>query len=240
MLGDMLNQFLSLAMMSVLIVGLSPFMISTAVASNSLNIFPPGSQPYGIPYAEHIQNFWKWILAIPAKDNPIDDVTGGKCSTGQSNASQIFYLSPNNGGKSERTCEVPVGKALFLPVMPAEYSDKEAPGASVEELTTTVKKDQDSVNSLYLKIDDKEYKYDNLTKYRTLTKPFAITWADNGPFGIVKGGNSTGVADGYYIITEPLAIGNHTIHFKSSLICSDPDCAEPNFVQDIKYNIVAK
>jgi hypothetical protein len=28
-----------------------------------------------------------------------------------------------------------------------------------------------------------------------------------------------------------LAKGSHTIHFKSSLICSDPDCADPNFVR---------
>jgi len=48
------------------------------------------------------------------------------------------------------------------------------------------------------------------------------------------------VANGFYILTEPLATGNHTIHFKSSLICSDPDCADPNLVQDVKYNIVAE
>ena len=228
-------------MMSVLIFGLTPFAISTVVASNSLDIFPPGSKPYGLPYSEHIQNFWKWILAIPAKNNPIDDATGEKCATGQSNtSSSVFYLSPNGGGNSERTCEVPVGKALFIPVMPAEWSDLENPGASVEELTAIVKKDQDSVNSLYLKIDDKEYKHDNLTKYRTLTGPFETTWPNNAAFGIVKGGNSTAVADGYYIITDPLAKGNHTVHFKSSLICSDPDCADPNFVQDIKYNVIAK
>ena len=43
-----------------------------------------------------------------------------------------------------------------------------------------------------------------------------------------------------YVLTEPLTLGNHTVHFKSSLICSDPGCAEPNFAQDINYNIVAK
>jgi len=29
-------------------------------------------------------------------------------------------------------------------------------------------------------------------------------------------------------------------HYKSSLICLDPGCAEPNFAQDIKYNIIAE
>ncbi|RPI82948.1 MAG: hypothetical protein EHM34_06100 [Nitrosopumilales archaeon] len=236
----MLNQILCLAVMSVLIVGVIPFAMSVTAASNSLKIFPPGGNPYGLSYSEHIQNFWKWILAIPAKDNPFNDKTGEKCATGQSNTSSIFYLSPNGGGKSERTCEVPVGKALFIPVMQVEISDLEYPGASVKELSDSAKKDQDSVNSLYLKIDDKEYKYDNLTKYRIHTEPFKTTWPDNAIFGVVKGGNSTVVADGFHIITEPLAKGNHTIHFKSSLICSDPDCADPNFVQDLNYNIIAK
>jgi hypothetical protein len=236
----MLNQIPCLAVMAVLIVGVIPFSMSLAATSNSLNIFPPGGKPYGLSYSEHIQNFWKWIISIPAKDNPRNDVTGEKCATGQSNSSSIFYLSANNGGASERTCEVPVGKALFIPVMQVEISDKEMPGASVKELSDAAKKDQDSVNSLYLKIDDKEYKYDNLTKYRTHTEPFQTNWPDNAIFGVVKGGNSSLVADGFYIITEPLKTGNHTIHYKSSLICSEPDCADPNFVQDIKYNIIAK
>jgi hypothetical protein len=228
-------------MMCLLGVGIIPFAISAAAASNSLNIFPPGSKPYGLSYSQHIQNYWKWILAIPAKDNPSDDATGEKCSLGQTNTnSSVFYLAMNTGGVSERTCKVPVGKALFMPVMQVEISNLEMPGASVKELSEAAKKDQDSVNSLYLKIDDKEYKYDNLTKYRTHTEAFDTTWPNDAIFGVVKGGNSTVVADGYYIITEPVAKGNHTIHFKSSLICSEPDCADPNFVQDVKYNIIAK
>jgi hypothetical protein len=29
-------------------------------------------------------------------------------------------------------------------------------------------------------------------------------------------------------------------HIKSSLICLDPDCVEPNFATDVKYNIIAE
>ena len=81
---------------------------------------------------------------------------------------------------------------------------------------------------------------ENLTKYRIHTDDFNVVFADNGPFGVVKGGPSKMVADEFYILTEPFATGNHTVHFRSSLICSDPGCAEPNFAQDIKYNIIAE
>jgi hypothetical protein len=215
--------------------------LSPVTGSNSVNIFPPGSKPYGLTYADHQKNFWKWSLAIPAKDNPVNDPMGEKCANGQTNTnSSVFYLSFNNGGVSERTCKVPAGKGLLIPVMQVEKSDKELPGASVEELDKSAKKDQDSVNSLYLKIGDKEYTYEDLLKYRTHTDAFEVVFPDKGIFGVMEGGVSKAVADGFYIITEPLAKGNYLIHFKSSLICPDPDCSDPNFVQDIKYNIIAE
>jgi hypothetical protein len=236
----MFNQILNLAIICLLIVGVAiPLSISVWATSNSLNIFPPEGNPYGLSYSEHIKNFWKWILAIPAKDNPFNDNSGEKCALGQSNmSSSVFYLAPNGGGHSERTCKVPVGKGLFIPVMHVEISDFESPGASPQDLSDAARKDQDKVNSLYLKVDDKEYKYDNLTKYRTHTEPFETIWPDKGLFGIEKGGNSTVVADGWYIMTEPLAKGNHTIYFKSSLP-PDPSGAE-GYATDIKYNIIAE
>ena len=155
--------------------------LSPVLGSNSVNIFPPGSKPYGLTFAEHQKNFWKWIWEIPANESPVNDRTGEKCANGQSNTnSSVFYLSINNGGISERTCKVPVGKGLLIPVMQVEYSDKEAPGASVEELHKSAKKDQDSVNSLYLKIGDKEYKYKDLIKYRTQTDVFEVVFPDKG------------------------------------------------------------
>jgi len=235
----MLNQILYLVITCVLVVGVIPFAISAWAASDSLNIFPPGGNPYGLSYSEHVKNYWKWILAIPANDNPFNDETGEKCATGQSNmSSSVFYLAPNGGGHSERTCKVPVGKGLVIPVMHVEESQFEAPGASPMQLSDLAKNDQDKVNSLYLKIDDKEYKHDNLTKYRTRTEPLETTWPDRALMGIEKGGNSTVVADGWYIITEPLAKGNHTIYFKSSLP-PDPSGAE-GYATDIKYNIIAE
>jgi hypothetical protein len=149
-------------------------------------------------------------------------------------------LAFNNGGISERTCKVPAGKGLFIPVMQVELSDKDTPGATVEELKLSAKTDQDSVNSLYLKIGDKEYNLEDLLKYRTDTDGFDVDYADNGIFGIVEGGPTKAVADGYYIMTDPLQKRNYTIHYKSSLSCLDPGCAEPNFAQDIKYNIIAE
>jgi hypothetical protein len=136
---------------------------------------------------------------------------------------------------------IPAGKALLIPVMVVEISDKEFPGASVEDLSSAAKKDQDGVNSLNLRIGDVEYTYEDLLKYRTQpTEPFQVIFPNNGIFGVAEGGLSRVVADGYYILTEPLPVGNHTVHFRSSLSCPDIGCVEPAFAQDVKYNIIAK
>jgi hypothetical protein len=236
-----LNAISCLVLISIFSALFLPFVLPPVAGSTSVNIFPPGGKPYGLEYPKHIENFWKWSLAIPAKENPIDDPTGEKCARGQSNTnSSVFYLAFNNGGISERTCKVPVGKGLLIPVMQVEISEKETPGATPEELKLAAKTDQDSVNSLYLKIGDKEYSYEDLQPFRMNTDIFEVNYADNGIFGVIEGGPSKVAADGYYILTEPLQKGNYTIHYKSSLSCLDPGCAEPNFAQDIKYNIIAE
>ena len=65
--------------------------------------------------------------------------------------------------------------------------------------------------------------YNNLLKYRTHTEAFDVVFPDNGIFGVLQGGPFKVVTDGFYIITEPLTKGSYPIHFKSSLICADPD-----------------
>ena len=225
----------------ILLILITSVILSPIAGATSVNIYPPESKPYGMTYAEHSINFWKWLLPQSAASSPMEDPTGEKCLNGQGNStSPVFYLSHNSGGRSERTCEVPAGKGLLIPVMEVIITNKDLPGASVEELKSAAKKDQDSVNSLYLKMDDKEYSYQDLLKYRTGTYVFEVDYADNGIYGITKGGWTKAVTDGFYILTEPLTKGSHTINFKSSLICPDPDCSDPNYVQDVKYNIIAK
>jgi hypothetical protein len=216
---------------------------ASSSASDTLGIFPPGSKPYGLSYEDHIKNFWKFIISLPKEKNPWHDDTGAKCTSAHSGKnSSIFYLGGNGGGRSkpwEREITVPSGKGLLIPVMVVEVSDKEVPDKSLEELRQIAKKDQDSVTNLYLKINDKEYKPEEISKYRTSTASFEVEFPENAIFSAAKG-PSKAVADGHYIITEPLPRGNHTVHYKSSLTCEGTDCLDHKFSQDIKYIITAE
>ena len=213
---------------------------SPVSAVNSVKIFAPETKPFGLSYEDHIKNFWKYIISIPADKNPWNDKTGENCAVGQLHTnSSVFYLSGNGGGKSEVVCKLPAGKSLFIPVSPMEISDKEAPNTSIEDLHRIAKKDQDSITSLYLKIGDKEYNRQNLTKYRTPTGDFEVVFPNNAIFG-ASPGNSKAVADGYYVITEPVPKGNYSLTYKSSLICPGTDCLQPNFAQDVNYKLAVK
>lgn len=225
------------------------FLPSYAAASNSINVFPPESKPYGLTYEEHVKNFWKWALSLPAgkvdhdefDKNPWNDRTGEDCASGQEDTnSSVFYLSGNGGHISKWTCEVPAGKGLFIPVAMVEISLPEISSQSIEDLHTLAKKDQDSVRSLYLKIEDKEFSEEDIRKYRVHTEAFDVVCPKYAMFGVNKEGPTKAVADGYHIITEPLEKGNYTINYKSSILCMGLDCTEQSFAHDITYNLNVK
>jgi hypothetical protein len=218
--------------------------ILTSFASASptpVNVFPPGGKPYGLSTAEHIENFWKWQISIPSEpegEHPISDLTGEKCTEGQLDSnSSVFYLSGAGGKTVERTCTIPSGKGILIPVMTVVATEKEYPGSSVSELTDIVKKDQDSVMALSLDIAGKSYSLDDLRKFRTTTGEFEVTFPKDGIFGVTEAGPSKAVADGYYLLTEPLSKGNYTIHYKGAL--GNP-LEGTNFQHDITYRLIVK
>jgi hypothetical protein len=72
--------------------------------------------------------------------------------------------------------------------MSVVVTDKEVPNASIEDLNSLAKKDQDSVTSLALSIGDKDYTFEDLKKYRVHTKDFEVAFPENGIFGATSGG----------------------------------------------------
>jgi hypothetical protein len=214
---------------------------SSPPSSGTVNIFTPKELPFGETYEAHIKKFWKWILELPKYKNPWYDETGTICTREQPAKSKLFYLGGNGGGRIEgwnRTCTVPSGKGLFIPVLVVAVSQKDFPHKNIQELSKIAKKDQDSVTNLYLKIDSKQYDDKELGKYRTRTGKFSVTFPENAIFETSKG-DAEVVTDGHYIITDKLSKGNHIVHYKSSLTCWS-DGLEPKFAQDIKYSLIVE
>lgn len=214
------TAFCSTAILSAMYV-LSPFFLSTTTgAQESEIIVSADSKPYGLSYGEWSVKWWQWVLSIPEDKNPITDKSGTYCATKQNN-SHVWFLVGSGGGEVVRTCTIPAGKAIFFPMMTAEWSYAEDSTAKTEvDLRNAAREDQNTVTSLRLSIDGVTIQ--NLTKYRTDSPLFNFTTPENGLFDLNSVSTQT-VSDGYFVMLRPLSPGSHEVIYSG--ILGDPTTA---------------
>jgi hypothetical protein len=200
------------------------------MSSPKVRIFSPVEKPYGLSYEEHIRNFWNWQISIPASVHPIYDNTGKMWSKCQVNRMlPVIYLSGAGGKTVHRTCKIPADKGVLIPIMTMIATDREYPRLSASELFDIARADQDNVVSISLTINKDVYRFNDLRKFRTHTSEFDVEFPEDGIFGVKDEGRSKAVADGYYVLTEPLKSENqYKIHFDGSI-------SKPPFKHDIEY-----
>jgi hypothetical protein len=188
-------------------------------------VFPLAAAPYGNTYGEWTARWWQWLLAIPADKNPNLDTTGQHCAEGQ--AGPVWFLAGSFGGSFTRSCTVPAGKALLLPVQNTIF------GAGVFDCTPTVPDalcdlnairqsaaaNQDDPQRLEAKVD--AFRVENLRNFRVQSPAILLTYPDDNVvaflFGAaVPGGAYTpNVSDGYWLFLPPLSKGQHTIRTRA-------------------------
>jgi hypothetical protein len=82
------------------------------------NVVPPQAHPHGQSYAEWAADWWQWALEQPTPVNPLVDLTGAQCASGQTG--HVWFLAGVlGGGSATRSCTVPKGTALFFPMFNA-------------------------------------------------------------------------------------------------------------------------
>ena len=209
-------------------------------------IAPPNSKPYGLSYGEWGAEWWKWVLGIPAAENPLLDETGEFADVDQ--VGPVWFLAGNFGGSTERTITVPAGKALFFPIvnaawwapedlelagMVAEFLGQDPDDLTDEELLRLLANFSVSgVTELSLTVDGVEMQ--NVPSHRAESPAFLIEDADLlEDLGYDPLESRLSVADGYWIMLAPLPPGEHTIHFTGAV---DNDILG-GFTVDVTYHI---
>jgi hypothetical protein len=176
-------------------------------------VFPPSSVAYGKTYGEWSAAWWQWVLAIPRRDNPNADPTGEKCHVGQSGP--VWFLAGTTGGATERTCTLPAGKAVFFPIVNSVNWDPFGV-ETLDDLRREAKEPIDHVTALEASVDGVSLQ--GLRNYRCQPPvPFEFIGppVEEDPlFGPDQAGKWTAVADGFYVMLEPLSPGPHTITFR--------------------------
>ncbi len=219
-------------------------------AGGTPRVLPPDSHPYGKTYGAWSAEHWQWLYSLQVSQNPLFQDGAVDLSLNQPDG-PVWFLggtfsttpTPSGGviGTAHRIGRVPPGKALFFPIIDSEWDNAVPAGSpptdyTTAELRANAAATMDGATGLACEIDGVSVKglADVLiTPYRVASPVFDYTLplTDNVDqyFGYDITGPVTGaVADGVYLMLEPLRVGHHRIHFTGAL---------PGFVLDITYDI---
>ena len=213
-------------------------------------VIPPSDMPYDASYEEWAAAYWQWAMAIPAEKNPFLD---GPCEQDQSG--KVFFLAGNMGGGHQRSCTVPRGKGIFIPVFTSvaricpevANNSKECQNFASEngirvEAETTI----DSANPVLRLVIDGQVVH-GLDQYRVQSALFSDTSPENqeerlfqtcsGPIEanlcqMAESQTRSAVTDGYFVMLRQLSDGPHEIEIAANVA---PGSTVPPF--EVTYHI---
>jgi hypothetical protein len=173
------------------------------------------------------------------------DRTGIHCGEAQV-GQPLFNLTFSDMGGAERTCTLPAGQHLLIPLNIVFVSLAEFLGASTDDdLRRFFEEDAFSNPFVFLSVDGKGFsqiestdgkKLTDLKKFRVCSRAFDVNITDNPIFGLP--GPIRPVSGGYWVILEALSPGPHQIHFKARL--TNPITNRLFYSVDVKYTITVR
>ena len=241
---------------------------ASADVPHNPGVIPPQGRPHGATYGQWSARWWQWAYQTPVH-GPQGQVTpflAGNgteqspapvdCNYGQSG--HVWFLGgtyqptfPGGGPTASffanRSCTIPPGTTLFLPIINSEWDNLNVVGQpplgySLDELRAKAAADIDSIQSMSAKLDGRSVQglSGPDSPYRVQSPVFSYTLpADNLPsaaFGAEFAGTTPppgAVADGVFLMVAPLSVGTHVLHWEGT---AQPPSGP--FDQDITYHII--
>jgi hypothetical protein len=193
------------------------------LATTHAGVLPNHAVVDGRTIGEWTAEWWKWVYSIPTSQNPMLDQTGEYANVEQPDA-EVFFIAGVPGLSADpvtRTFTVPEGKYLLVPVLMVQGDNIDTePPFSIAELRDLVAAVISNPRELHASIDG--LNVTNLAEHRVPSPLFSlvIESADNLK-SFTLGHPFTGlidpiVADGYWLMLEPLPPGPHILHFGGS------------------------
>jgi hypothetical protein len=185
-------------------------------------ILPANSHPFGKTYGEWSAEWWKQAYAVDTT------VAGQPFGTGQVDCAQlgvrnvVFLVGTTltTGPSAERSCTVPPGRALLIPLINAEcseavdgmhtYADRlDCARGYMNQVVTS------SLELIFRAGDEPPVKVpaSTLASFRFDSPPFTWTSGANSPFPVDAFTNNPAAANGFYVMLAPLPPGSYDITF---------------------------
>jgi hypothetical protein len=206
---------------------------ATAAAPGRV-VIPPQQENYG----QLGVLWWKWVLSIPAAQNPLFDATGADCAVGQNGGR--WFLAGTPGGVVTRSCTVPEGKKIFFPIVAVENdypcpdpTFQPAPGQSLKDFLTNGTASIPGAVTMVNTAADLQASLDGtsipiLSAYRGTSNMYSFA-GDPSLTPVfdpcITGSQQKAVSDGYWLLLAPLSTGQHTLQFGGSLFGNPPESA---------------
>jgi Serine aminopeptidase, S33 len=209
-----LPNVLFLVALLVFVSGIASVTAQNATPSSADVVLPPDAKVNGLSLGEWSARSWQWFFSLPQDINPYSDQTGERCGYGQSGP--VFFLAGADHSV-ERSCVVPLGVSIFVPLVGSECSTVESPpffGRDEAELrqcaanNVTMAESALDMTAMQLTIDGQAI--GDLLAYRAATPLFTL-WL---PAGNNLGSDKVvadSVADGYQVMLGPLTEGDHVV-----------------------------
>jgi hypothetical protein len=244
MANFLLNKIIFSVILSIFSVSYSLNVHSYAIQPDDL-LYPVDSNPFGRQVKEWLADWWKFNLAISAKDHPyfVDPTTGkdntknsSKCFIGEDKGKNVLFLGapPVEDKFPVRTCDVPAGKAIFLPIESSQC-DYGIEGINNEnDLRSCAKAGNEGVAAV-IRLDGVKSDY-QVEKNRVMTDLFNITM--NNKLFANYSGIFPSLSEGYSLFLKPLTAGDHKLSYAVSVV--NPLDPTNDYSQNATYNLIVK
>jgi hypothetical protein len=188
--------------------------VCSCAAASGTDATLPGAQAIdaaedvaGTSQADWSQAWLQWVASFPRYASPTTDTTGALCEAKQDG--DVWFLAASNGTAAvQRTCTIPPGKTLFVPLAStteARSGNREADCPAMARIAA--QSIEVNVDQLSLVVDG--VPLPDLRSHRLATSGCYSPGLRQMPRTTVP----TTVGNGYYVMLRPLAPGKHTLSF---------------------------
>jgi hypothetical protein len=198
------KRLIILAVILLLIPG-----VQVVMARANPGILPPNSHPHGNTLAEWGAQVFQAIYATPLSENPFGGDTGNHCAVQLVGHMALLWTNPFN--PEPYSCSVPRGTMVAIPIT-AVWCDSNLDQLNTEEELRQCANDWYGITDLQGSFDGVELT--DLDQYLVTTAATSYTASDDPILGLPAGITGQFVMKGDFIITTPLSVGEHTLHFQ--------------------------
>jgi hypothetical protein len=235
------------------LITLSILLFSTWVTvpiANAVDVFQKDEMPFGKPYEDWVQDWWRWNAVIPG--DPVTTFAGVKengCFINK-DGPVVMLMDPAIGGTHHQKCDISSNQGILISGWSAVCSGavKGNENKSFKELSECAKGYDLGKVTVNAWVDNKSIAQVNAEDLKTInlinatelsTKGFNVTFPENSNLEVDYPGTHSGAAHGWYIFLKPLPVGEHTVRYVNDVRETTLGAGNTNNA-DITYSLNVK